>query len=112
MSERLEFVKRWLDGERVVDLCREYGVSRKTAYKMRARYDEFGPRGLTDIDGDGFADHVLKTSEGTRVVARVNRLGGGNPLKRGCSPGQGPMSPRSNRPHPAPLAPHHNQDRP
>ncbi len=49
MSERLEFVKRWLDGERVVDLCREYGVSRKTAYKMRARYDEFGPRGLFDV---------------------------------------------------------------
>lgn len=49
MSERLEFVKRWLDGERVVDLCREYGVSRKTAYKMRARYEELGPRGLFDL---------------------------------------------------------------
>jgi transposase-like protein len=42
VSERLEFVRRWLDGERVVDLCREYGVSRKTAYKIRARYAEFG----------------------------------------------------------------------
>ncbi len=49
MSERLEFVKRWLDGERVTDLCREYGVSRKTAYKMRARYEKFGPRGLFDL---------------------------------------------------------------
>ncbi len=49
VSERLEFVKRWLDGERVVDLCREYGVSRKTAYKMRARYEEFGAQGLFDV---------------------------------------------------------------
>lgn len=48
VSERLLFVKRWMDGERVVDLCREFGISRKTAYKMRARYEEFGPRGLFD----------------------------------------------------------------
>lgn len=49
VSERLEFVKRWLDGERVVDVCREYGVSRKTAYKMRARYEELGAQGLFDV---------------------------------------------------------------
>jgi putative transposase len=49
VSERLEFVKRWLDGERVVDLCREFGISRKTAYNMRGRYEELGPRGLFDI---------------------------------------------------------------
>jgi putative transposase len=45
----LEFVRRWLDGERVTDLCREYGISRKTAYKMRARFEELGPRGLFDL---------------------------------------------------------------
>jgi transposase InsO family protein len=49
VSERLEFVKRWQDGERVVDLCREFGISRKTAYKIRARYQELGPRGLFDL---------------------------------------------------------------
>lgn len=49
VSERLLFVKRWLAGERVVDLCREFGISRKTAYKMRARYDEYGPRSLFDM---------------------------------------------------------------
>jgi transposase InsO family protein len=49
VSERLDFVRRWLDGERVTDLCREYGISRKTAYKMRARYEELGPRGLFDL---------------------------------------------------------------
>ena len=48
VSERLEFVKRWQDGERVVDLCREFGISRKTAYKLLARFKEEGPRGLYD----------------------------------------------------------------
>lgn len=48
VSERLVFVRRWLSGERVSDLCREFGISRKTAYKMRARYEELGARGLFD----------------------------------------------------------------
>lgn len=48
VSERVVFVKRWLEGERVADLCREFGISRKTAYKMRARYEEFGAQGLFD----------------------------------------------------------------
>jgi transposase InsO family protein len=48
VSERLQFVQRWQDGERVVDLCREFGISRKTAYKILARYKEDGPRGLYD----------------------------------------------------------------
>ncbi len=42
--------------------------------------------GLQDIDGDGFADHVLKTSDNGLVMARVNRLGGGNLLKRVIRP--------------------------
>jgi transposase InsO family protein len=31
------------------DLCREFGISRKTGYKMLARFEEHGPRGLFDI---------------------------------------------------------------
>jgi transposase InsO family protein len=48
VSERLQFVQRWQDGERIVDLCREFGISRKTAYKILARYKADGPRGLYD----------------------------------------------------------------
>ena len=48
VSERLDFVRRWQNGERVVDLCREFGISRKTAYKLKARFDELGARGLFD----------------------------------------------------------------
>ena len=48
VSERLEFVRRLEAGERVVDLCHEFGVSRKTAYKLKERYEQLGARGLFD----------------------------------------------------------------
>lgn len=48
VSERLEFVRRLEAGERVVDLCHEFGISRKTAYKLKDRYERLGPSGLFD----------------------------------------------------------------
>ena len=33
MDERLKFVARRLAGEAMAELCREYGISRKTGYK-------------------------------------------------------------------------------
>lgn len=62
VSERLVLVKRWMDGERVVDLCREFGISRKTAYRMRARYEEFGARGLFDRGRALTRGHVFHLS--------------------------------------------------
>lgn len=48
MSERTKFVARLLDGERMSDLCREFGISRKTGYKLKERYCDQGPQGLYD----------------------------------------------------------------
>ena len=48
VSERLKFISRLLDGERMSDLCGEFGISRKTGYKLLRRYDEKGARGLYD----------------------------------------------------------------
>jgi len=45
---RLQFVMRHRDGERMVDLCREFGVSRKTGYKIVERYERLGTLGLLD----------------------------------------------------------------
>jgi Homeodomain-like domain len=36
------FVARLLDGEAVTDVCREFGVSRKTGYKIFDRYRSMG----------------------------------------------------------------------
>jgi putative transposase len=48
MDERLQFVARRLAGEAMTELCREFGISRKTGYKIFDRYQECGVEGLTD----------------------------------------------------------------
>ena len=48
MDERLRFVARALDGEKMAVLCREFDISRKTGYKIFNRYRECGLEGLTD----------------------------------------------------------------
>jgi putative transposase len=48
MDERLRFVARLLDGEKMAGLCREFDISRKTGYKIYQRYKDCGVDGLTD----------------------------------------------------------------
>lgn len=48
MDARLRFVARLLEGEAMTDVCREFGVSRKTGYKIFDRYKEHGLEALTD----------------------------------------------------------------
>src|SRR5271170_7334260 len=48
MDERIRFVIRLKDGESMAGLCREFGISRKTGYKIVDRYEECGLEGLTD----------------------------------------------------------------
>ena len=48
MDERLRFVARLLDGEKMAALCREFDISRKTGYKIFQRYKDCGIEGLTD----------------------------------------------------------------
>ncbi len=44
----LRFVGPLLDGEAMTDVCREFGISRKTGYKIFGRYKEHGLEALTD----------------------------------------------------------------
>ena len=44
MDERLKFVARLLDRERMAVLCREFDISRKTGYKIWGRYKTAGSR--------------------------------------------------------------------
>src|SRR5688572_26853742 len=48
MDERLRFVARLLEGEKMAPLCAEFGISRKTGYKLYDRYKDCGVHGLTD----------------------------------------------------------------
>jgi putative transposase len=48
MDERLRFVARLLDGEKMAGVCEAFGISRKTGYKIFQRYQTVGLHGLTD----------------------------------------------------------------
>ncbi len=45
MDERLRFVARRLEGEKMAVLCREFEISRKTGYRIYGRYRDMWARG-------------------------------------------------------------------
>src|SRR5437867_9808212 len=51
MDERLKFIARLLDGDKMAVVCRDFNVSRKTGYKILKRYNDVGLEGLTDRSG-------------------------------------------------------------
>jgi transposase InsO family protein len=67
VDERLKFVAEVRRGEFTLsELCRAYGVSRKTGYKWVARYETAGPAGLLELSRaphhrpDAVADDVVQ----------------------------------------------------
>jgi transposase InsO family protein len=48
LNERMKFVARIEEGERISDVCVEFGISRKTGYKFLNRFRQYGPVGLYD----------------------------------------------------------------
>jgi transposase InsO family protein len=48
VDERLRFVAQLLNGEPMSEVCRTFGISRKTGYKIFNRYKDHGLEALTD----------------------------------------------------------------
>lgn len=48
IDERIKFVAKLMEGEKMAALCREFGISRKTGYKIWERYKDVGLEGLQD----------------------------------------------------------------
>lgn len=48
MDEKLKFIARYLEGEKIAPLCREFGVSRTTGYKLIERYKMMGQCALVE----------------------------------------------------------------
>jgi transposase InsO family protein len=48
VEERLKFVVRVIEGEPMTELCREFGISRKTGYKIFNRYKADGTAAFSD----------------------------------------------------------------
>ena len=73
MDERLRFVARLLDGEKMAPLCAEFGISRKTGYKIYHRYKGCGIEGLTDRSRrpQRYANQLPETIE--QLIVRLKR---------------------------------------
>ena len=48
VDERLRFIARLLEGEKMLAVCEDFGISRKTGYKIFERCKDAGLVGLTD----------------------------------------------------------------
>jgi transposase InsO family protein len=72
MDERMRFVIRHKDGESMASLCREFGISRKTGYKIVDRYEQCGVEGLSDRKRRPFryANQLPQQIEAAIVAAR------------------------------------------
>ena len=69
MDERMMLVSDWLAGEcSKAEICRRYGVSRKTGYKIAGRYEFEGPSGLLDRSR---APHIHPNAIGAEVEAAI-----------------------------------------
>lgn len=73
MEERMRFVLRRLDREPMSELCREFGISRKTGYKIFERYQQHGLEALSDRSRRPvrYANQLPETIE--QVIVRAKR---------------------------------------
>jgi len=73
MDERLRFVARLLDGEKMAVACREFGISRKTGYKIFERYKEYGVRGLEDRSKTAYRHPNQLPFQIEKAILRIKR---------------------------------------
>ena len=73
MDERLRFVARLLEGEKMAVLCREFDISRKTGYKIFERYKDYGVHGLTDRSRRPFRHANKLPAAVERLILRIKR---------------------------------------
>ena len=101
MEERLRFVARLLEGDCMSEVCRAFGISRKTGHKIFSRYKAHGVEALADrarkpgrvanrlpmpVDASIVALRREKPHLGRAQAARAARP----PARRRCA-GPGPL---------------------
>jgi putative transposase len=73
MDERLRFVTRLLEGEKMKPLCAEFGISRKTGYKIFDRYKECGLGAFTDRSRRPYRQANRLPAPVEAVIVRLKR---------------------------------------
>src|SRR5207248_573462 len=87
MDERVKFIAGLLDGEKMAVLCRRFGISRKTGYKILNRYNSCGLEGLTDRSRRPYrhANQLPIQIETLIVQSKQERLSLGSPEDTGTA---------------------------
>jgi putative transposase len=73
MDERLRFVARRLEGEKMAPLCAEFGISRKTGYKIFDRYQDCGVAAFTDRSRRPYRQANRLPPQLEAVIVRLKR---------------------------------------
>ena len=73
MDERLRFVARLLEGEKMAPLCVEFGISRKTGYKIYDRYKACGVDAFTDRSRRPYRQANRLPAPVEAVIVRLKR---------------------------------------
>lgn len=60
MEQKIEFINEWQSGAySVVDLAKQFEISRQTAHKYIKRYQRYGMKGLEELSR-GHSSHPAK----------------------------------------------------
>ena len=73
MDERLRFVARLLEGEKMAPLCAAFGISRKTGYKIYDRYKACGVDAFTDRSRQPYRQANPLPASVEAVIVRLKR---------------------------------------
>jgi putative transposase len=73
MDERIRFVARLLEGEKMAPLCAEFGISRKTGYELFNRYKDCGVAAFTDRSRRPYRQANRLPSQLEAVIVRLKR---------------------------------------
>ena len=85
VNERMKFVNRLLAGERMTDLCEEFGISRELGYRVKRRFEELGPAGLLDQTDLPPVATTRSQGAGLATLASSTSSGVGGGLRRRAS---------------------------
>jgi transposase len=73
MEQKIEFICEWRTGKyTITELCKSFEISRPTAYKIIARFEEKGYDGLRELSKKPRALHPNQTHE--KVVNGILQL--------------------------------------
>lgn len=77
-EQRFRFIEEWKSEDwTLAELCREFGVTRKTGYKWVERYECGGVEGLRDVSR---APHTHPHAVGEQMEQRITAIRGQHPL--------------------------------